>query len=386
MLYEMLAGQPPFTGPTPQSIVHQHLTAEPRPVTTIRPSTSPALAAALTRALAKTPADRFPSATAFAKAARQAADPGHAQAVVDSSAVTAAVSRSASPLRHAGARRPRAWRAWSVVAGIAVLAVAAWRARDPLEDLLTGHHLTPGATKQWVLVADFESTPHDAAVEKAARNLVEVALSQSSVLAPVSREQIGVALERSGRADTTRITRQLARELAYRSSIKTVVAGDVQRIGGTFAVTLHAVDADTGKVSISLDDRAANDAAFIPCMQRLGGRLRRALGERPSAIRATRPLYEVLTPSFEAYREIVTAEEESRRGIISHAQYLAHCRRALALDPDCSFAWWEWLERPAYSRTAGSRSRSHERLVAAEMRATWARRAALRRAGRELRR
>ncbi|HXH28376.1 MAG TPA: serine/threonine-protein kinase, partial [Candidatus Polarisedimenticolia bacterium] len=43
-LYEMLAGQPPFTGPTARSVFHQHMVAEPRAITEIRPAVSPGLA------------------------------------------------------------------------------------------------------------------------------------------------------------------------------------------------------------------------------------------------------------------------------------------------------------------------------------------------------
>lgn len=68
VLYEMLAGQPPFTGPTLESVVHQHLVAEPRPITQLRPTVGAEVAAALTRALAKTPADRFNPVSQFAQA------------------------------------------------------------------------------------------------------------------------------------------------------------------------------------------------------------------------------------------------------------------------------------------------------------------------------
>src|SRR5438128_8778982 len=47
VLYEMLAGQPPFTGPTVESVVHQHLTAEARSITQIRPAVPAEVAAAL---------------------------------------------------------------------------------------------------------------------------------------------------------------------------------------------------------------------------------------------------------------------------------------------------------------------------------------------------
>jgi len=68
VLYEMLAGQPPFTGPTIESVVHQHLAVEVSPVTNLRPAVSAEIAETLTRALAKTPADRFATAREFADA------------------------------------------------------------------------------------------------------------------------------------------------------------------------------------------------------------------------------------------------------------------------------------------------------------------------------
>src|ERR1051325_6920845 len=68
VLYEMLAGQPPFSGATAESLVRQHMTAEARSITQLRPAVPPAIADALTRALAKNPADRFSPAAHFAAA------------------------------------------------------------------------------------------------------------------------------------------------------------------------------------------------------------------------------------------------------------------------------------------------------------------------------
>ena len=68
VLYEMLAGQPPFTGPTIESVVHQHLTAEPRAITQIRPAVPAEIAGVLQRALAKNPADRFNPVAQFSDA------------------------------------------------------------------------------------------------------------------------------------------------------------------------------------------------------------------------------------------------------------------------------------------------------------------------------
>ena len=74
VLYEMLAGEPPFGGPTPQAILARHaLDPVPR-LRTIRPTIDPPLEAVTTRALAKVAADRFPSAQEFKRALVQAAE------------------------------------------------------------------------------------------------------------------------------------------------------------------------------------------------------------------------------------------------------------------------------------------------------------------------
>jgi len=68
VLYEMLAGTPPFSGPTIQSVLHQHHTAKPPKVSAIRETVPPTVEAAICRTLAKAPADRFATAAEFARA------------------------------------------------------------------------------------------------------------------------------------------------------------------------------------------------------------------------------------------------------------------------------------------------------------------------------
>jgi serine/threonine protein kinase/tetratricopeptide (TPR) repeat protein len=62
VLYEMLAGEPPFTGPTPQAIIARSLTESPRPLRSVRESVSPKLDRAVMKALARAPADRYRTA------------------------------------------------------------------------------------------------------------------------------------------------------------------------------------------------------------------------------------------------------------------------------------------------------------------------------------
>jgi serine/threonine-protein kinase len=68
LLYEMLAGQPPHLGSTTQQIIMKIIAEPVANVTTLRKNVPPNVAAALTQALEKLPADRFESAKAFADA------------------------------------------------------------------------------------------------------------------------------------------------------------------------------------------------------------------------------------------------------------------------------------------------------------------------------
>jgi eukaryotic-like serine/threonine-protein kinase len=72
VLYEMLAGEPPYTGPTPQAIVAKRLTSPPPPLGAVR-DVPDALEQVIHRALARNPADRFASGREFAQALSNAA-------------------------------------------------------------------------------------------------------------------------------------------------------------------------------------------------------------------------------------------------------------------------------------------------------------------------
>jgi hypothetical protein len=68
VLYEMLAGEPPVTGPSAQAMIAKLMTERPTHLRVVRNSVPEAIDAAVAKALDKTPADRFASAGDFARA------------------------------------------------------------------------------------------------------------------------------------------------------------------------------------------------------------------------------------------------------------------------------------------------------------------------------
>ena len=117
MLYEMLAGDPPYTGSTAQAIVAKVITEKAPPVSTVRDTVPEHVSAAIAHALNKLPADRFPTAYGFAQALVRP----------DAAAMTAARSIGTAPPNTAHSRL--AWVGWGIAAVATV--IASWFALRP---------------------------------------------------------------------------------------------------------------------------------------------------------------------------------------------------------------------------------------------------------------
>jgi tRNA A-37 threonylcarbamoyl transferase component Bud32 len=114
VLYEMVTGEPPFTGATVQAVVAKVMSERPVPPSTVRDTVPSNVEAAILTALAKLPADRFASASEF----------------------SAALGQPTSTLTVSGARRAAAmtpaWRQWAstgIAVGALLLAGVAWATR-----------------------------------------------------------------------------------------------------------------------------------------------------------------------------------------------------------------------------------------------------------------
>jgi len=313
VLYEMLAGEPPFTGPTVESIVHQHLTVEPRAITAIRPVVPAEVAAALSRALSKTPADRFSPVGQFAEVLGSA---------TGASMVPAATT----------ARRPRRWApvAASAIAVIAAAIVVLLRGMGSGAD-----EFNEVARRDWIIVAEFDGSA-DSAILHMARELVSTALDQSSIVMTVPWADIQQGLELAGRPDTVRLDAMLAQELAVRSTVRPVLTGQIDRVGNTFSILLRVIDADSGVVMLAERAIAEGEDDLIPTVDRAVRNLRERLGERRNAIRANRQLVEVITPSLAAYRKFLAATELI--GATRYSAAIETLREALAIDPEFASA------------------------------------------------
>ena len=211
--YEMLAGEPPFTGPTAQVIIARRLSQPAPSVRATRPSVPESVDSALRRALAPLPADRFATITDFERALTD--------------------SRTA-----AGVRR-RIRDRWPVIAGVAVLLLAA---------MLTLRFLGNDARPE---KSDFAASRAEAIRLAVMPFRLIGGDSVDQYLADGITEEIASALGNLGglRVVDQRSVASLAasskrlREIAEILRADALITGDVQKSGDAIRVRVRLTDA-----------------------------------------------------------------------------------------------------------------------------------------------
>ena len=220
--YEMLAGEPPYTGPTAQHVLARHLSAPTPSVRVVRPDLPRGVDAVVRKALAKSPADRYPRAGDFAAAL---ADP-----VTLATAARDAETEIAPPPRR---RRLGLWLALAVAAAAILVLVRPSRALDPDK----------------VVVFPLGVTPRQAAGEGVG---VEVALMIGSALEytePLEWIDGLPLLDASLRRDGADLTAVDARRIARTSGARWYVDGTVVRRGDSATVVVRLNDAEGDSVA-----------------------------------------------------------------------------------------------------------------------------------------
>jgi serine/threonine-protein kinase len=222
VVYEMLVGEPPFTGPTAQAVIARHSLDMVSPPSIVRATIPDAVEGAILRALSKVPADRYPTTALFA------------EALNTPSSATGAYRR-ATLERAVGRPRRGVWRIAPVVVVFAALAgylaIRAARAgRGSVSGELDPRHVA-------VLYFADESKAH--ALGYLADGLTEAlidALRPAATLTVVSKNGVGPYRNSSVPLDS------VARALG----VGTIVQGGVDEAGGRYRVSVNLIDGASG--------------------------------------------------------------------------------------------------------------------------------------------
>jgi eukaryotic-like serine/threonine-protein kinase len=237
VLYELLAGQPPFTGPTPMAILARHSLERVPRLTIVRHSIPEAVELVVLRALEKVPADRYATMGAFAEALR-GADMGRL------STRTAARPVPTESLRALAKPVPRWRRAlpWAIGA-VAIVLVGVggwlgWRRWGAAKQTAT-NGVPAGADPNRLAVLYFQRRGGSDSLQYLADGLTEALiheLSQVKGLQVISRN--GVAPYKSVNVSPDSIGRAL--------NVGTLVSGTLEQSGDRLRVTVALVNPATG--------------------------------------------------------------------------------------------------------------------------------------------
>ena len=300
VLYEMLAGVPPFKGPSFQSLVRQHLMDTPRRVGTLRPEVSAEIQGVVERALAKTPDERWQTAADFA-------------AVIDAAVTTPGrgVPRLAPPARR---------RLLAIAGGVALAALAAF--------LFLGRG-GPALDPNLVAVAPFDVLVPELALWR--EGLVDVLSRDLDGAGPLRTVAPTLVVRRwSGRADAPS-----AAALGRNTGARLTVFGQVLGAGG-----------DSVRVNATLYDVAASRALGEFQVRDVSDRIDRLADSLTMAVirelGRTRPmgavrLASIGSASLPALKAFLQGEQFYRRTDWDSA--VAYYQRAIELDSGFALAW-----------------------------------------------
>ena len=300
VIYEMLGGEPPFTGATAQAILARQLNQPAPPLAIIRDSVPPGVEQALNRALARSPADRFGSAAEFAAALRTG---------------TQTPPASRRPLRQVG-----------LLAGGALLIAAV---------VLGGTRLrrtppsaaAPSESPRRVAVLPFATLGPDTTGAYLAAGLgqdITAALSARPELTVVARSS---AVTVAGASDPIEAAGRLLH-------VGSVVQGSVQRAGPRLRISVQLVDvASGGTLWSETYDRRADD--ILAMQQDVAAKVGDALHARLAGHATSGPPTRDAA-AYDAYLRALYFEARQQNDSAESALQIA-----VARDSSFALAWGE---------------------------------------------
>ena len=224
VVYEMLVGEPPFTGPTAQAVLARHSLDIVSPPSIVRATIPDAVEDAVLRALSKLPADRYATTALFAEA-------------LNTPSRATGAHRRATLERAGRGGRPRRWARWVVpVAAIALVLVGYVAVRSARAGRGTA---VGGLDPRHVAVLYFTDESNGHSLGYLADGLTEAlidALREVPALTVVSKN--GAAAYRATTVPLDSVARALA--------VGTLVRGSVDDEGGRYRVSVNLIEGASG--------------------------------------------------------------------------------------------------------------------------------------------
>jgi len=292
VMYEMLAGDPPFSGTNMQRVMAQHAATPVPSVRLTRPAIPISVDLVLAKALEKSPADRYQTAGQLRNAIDDLIEANASGSVVAQRAPARRLSLPSLPSLPSFPGMPAMrWVAAALVVVLVALGLYFWRKSSAVAAAPD-----PGSTHIAVLpMASLGGDPQDRYFADGVTDEMISTLSSIAGLRVIARSSV------IGYADTKKSVSDIARELGVGS----VVESTCQKDGDRFRVTVRLIDAATQDTRWS-DERTVKAADLFTLQREISTRVASALRVRLLPTEAKR-IDRIPTTHPDAYELFVRA-------------------------------------------------------------------------------
>ncbi len=344
VLYEMLAGQPPFTGVNVVDVLAAILEREPAPLAEVPAE----LQRVVSQMLCKDRAQRYANSQnllrelkeikeelAFAAKLSRNAERGMRSAESTAAVQPTAVTNETPPASTNPSvqfRIPHT--ALRIGVPLAVLVLAVITAY-----FFINRRSQPAlAEREPLLLADFENKTGEEIWDGTLKQALAVALEQSPYMNIFPEERARDTLRLMNRLVDEPITRAVGREICQRRNVRALLIGTIAKLERSYTVTLEATNAQSGeRMALALEQAAGRDEV-VNALERAATSLRGKLGESLASLQKyDKPLEEATTTSLDALKAYSEGRALTRKGAQEEA--IPFFQRATELDPGFASAW-----------------------------------------------
>ena len=353
VIYELVAGRPPFEGETSTDVLVAITQKEPPPLARFAPNVPAELDWIVMKALRKDRDERYQTVKElltdlrrlkqrleFQSELERSAAPGSgsgAKVVAPSTIPERAVPTAEKTISHISSAEYIATgikRHKLAAAIIALMVVAATGSAFYLYKR-NSNRLTDRDT---VLLTDFVNTTGEPVFDGTLKQALAVHLGQTPFLNLFPEERVRETLRFMGRSPDDRITRDVGREICERQGIKAMLTGSIASLGSHYVITLEATNPRSGDPIAREQIEAESKEKVLASLGTAASNLRQKLGESLSSIQKYDvSIEQATTSSLEALKAFSMGNEERSRGRARES--LAFYKRAADLDPNFAMAY-----------------------------------------------
>lgn len=318
VLYELIAGKPPFTGDHSAAVIHSTANDQPQPLSRYNNSATPELERIVSKVLAKNPGDRYQSVADLAVDLRNAAG----------QPVTASRSSRRS-LRYA------------IPAAVVFVAIVLVLVLKPFKiEIAPDQPAVAGHNKLAIMYFENLADGNDPKrLGEIVTDLLITNLSRTEDLQVVSSQRLYDILKLKGREGAKVIDRSTSTDVAREAGATWMMLGSILQVEPTFVVSSQLIDMSTGNVVTSQRVTGAPGETIFDIVDRMTGETKGELNIPVERSVEAVSVADVTTSSLEAYQYYLEGEEY--RAKIFGKEARESYKKAIAADSTFAMAYFK---------------------------------------------